>query len=373
MEIKTDFSAYLDKINSILLKSLPDTPDQFFIEKAFGRSGLNINGINLTSSREVQELLKPNRELLLSGGKRWRPLFLVLCAEGFIEKNRICGQQAEKLLSDAYTLTPLLEFVHTASLIHDDIEDHSQERRGKPAAYLTYGLDTALNSASWLYFEAPVCIKSIIQGEEVKQALYDAYLVELRKLHLGQAMDIYWHRQESFIPKQEEYLFMVKSKTGTLSSLAARIGSLIAGAKPEEVEEMALCASKIGAGFQIIDDVINLTTGNAGKDRGDDIVEGKKSLPVILFFEQASKEEQEELTGYFKEAHNSSTENPAVEKAINLMKKNNSIEKAREIGLKLIEESLEEFEQLLGSKNIALTKIKFLFQKMSPGKAGPHV
>ena len=97
MEIKTDFSAYLDKINSILLKALPDTPDQFFIEKAFERSGLNINGINLTSSREVQELLKPNRELLLSGGKRWRPLFLVLCAEAFIEKNRICGQQAEKL------------------------------------------------------------------------------------------------------------------------------------------------------------------------------------------------------------------------------------------------------------------------------------
>ena len=124
-----------------------------------------------------------------------------------------------------YSLTPLVEFVHTASLIHDDIEDNSDLRRGKPAAYITYGMDTALNAGSWLYFEAPVCINSLEISAEKKLQLYQVYTNELRKLHLGQAMDIFWHRNPEIFPSDDEYLAMVKSKTGTLASLAAIIAN----------------------------------------------------------------------------------------------------------------------------------------------------
>ena len=93
----------------------------------------------------IQNLIEPNKKLINLGGKRWRPLFLILCYELASEKNECHFTQEQ-----AYGLTPLVEFVHTASLIHDDIEDSADTRRGKPAAHITYGLDTALNAASWL-------------------------------------------------------------------------------------------------------------------------------------------------------------------------------------------------------------------------------
>lgn len=360
------FSSYLNKINAVLDKALPASADQTFVEESFGSLYKPCAGI--------QKLMEPNRDLMLSGGKRWRPLFLVLTAEAFLYKQRLEGEQGQKVLEEAYKLTPLVEFVHTASLIHDDIEDHSEERRGKPAAYLTYGLDTALNSASWLYFQAPVCIQQLNLEPQIQHSLYSAYLSELRKLHLGQAMDIHWHSQNTYIPDREEYLVMVKSKTGTLSSLAARCGALVAGADQIQAQQMSSAASKIGAAFQIIDDVINLTTGNVGKRRGDDIVEGKKSLPVILFFEEADEVDKKKLMALFEEAHNTSTENPAVEKSIILLEKYNSIEKARTLGLQLLEESLSEIESIFGSQgsdgqNPALVKIKTLFESISPKKA----
>ena len=158
---------------------------------------------------------------------------------------------------ETYSITPLVEFVHTASLIHDDIEDNADLRRGKPAAHITYGLDTALNAASWLYFEAPVCINKLQVSDTLKLELYKTYTNELRRLHLGQAMDIFWHRNPEVFPAENEYLAMVKCKTGTLASLAAKMGCIAGGLSKAEAERFGGIAADIGIGFQIIDDVIN--------------------------------------------------------------------------------------------------------------------
>ena len=89
----------------------------------------------------------------------------------FAEKT---GKEGSPALTEeqTYSITPLVEFVHTASLIHDDIEDNADLRRGKPAAHITYGLDTALNAGSWLYFEAPVCLETAKLTPEQKLAFY---------------------------------------------------------------------------------------------------------------------------------------------------------------------------------------------------------
>ena len=139
-----------------------------------------------------------------------------------------------------------------------------------------------MNAASWLYFEAPVCINKLQVSDTLKLELYKTYTNELRRLHLGQAMDIFWHRNPEVFPAENEYLAMVKCKTGTLASLAAKMGCIAGGLSKAEAERFGGIAADIGIGFQIIDDVINLTTGNPGKKRGDDIVEGKKSLPVLI-------------------------------------------------------------------------------------------
>lgn len=300
----------------------------------------------------IQNLITPNKKLIDLGGKRWRPLLLILCYELQKEKN---GEKALRE-DEAYELTPLVEFVHTASLIHDDIEDSADLRRGKPAAHITYGLDTALNAASWLYFEAPVCINQLEISDRKKLELYQVYTNELRRLHLGQAMDIFWHRTPGLFPTKEEYRGMVRCKTGTLASMAAKIGFLAGGASEEEAEKAGETAANIGMGFQIIDDVINLTSGNPGKKRGDDIVEGKKSLPVLIHTEK-NPDDAKVIASLMEKASREGIDSVAVEECISLLEKSGCIKEAAIEGKKLITENLDFFKSDL---------ISDLFESMIP-------
>ncbi len=354
------FKPYLDRIQDELAAALPFPVKEDWVKSAFGRLYDGVEPSHMTP------LLKPTCELVSLGGKRWRPLFLVLCAQAVLVSHNAPEEAQQGLLRTAFHLTPLVEFVHTASLIHDDIEDSSQFRRGKPAAYISYGLDTALNAASWLYFTAPICINTLLCPQELKAKLYYLYSMELRRLHLGQAMDIAWHRDKNFLPSVKEYLAMVQLKTGTLASLAAKIGVLSAGADKNLIESVGLSAAKIGAGFQIIDDVINLTSGNPGKKRGDDIVEGKKSLPVLLFLAQEGLDsiKGKKLVECFSLAGKEGIDSPSVEEAIGLLENSGLIEEARKRGLSFIEKGSSEFEELFGKDNSAVKKIALLFKEV---------
>ena len=289
----------------------------------------------------IQNLVVPNKELINLGGKRWRPLLMILCYE-IASKNNVPLVSSEEI----YNLTPLVEFVHTASLIHDDIEDNADLRRGKPAAHITYGLDTSLNAASWLYFVAPVCINNSSLSDDAKLLMYKVYSEELRRLHLGQAMDIYWHRNPSVFPTQQEYNSMVKCKTGTLASLAAKVGFILGGASKEEADKIGEIAANIGIGFQIIDDVQNLTIGNPGKKRGDDIVEGKKSLPVILHIEE-KPQDKEQIGNFMQIASKEGIESSSVENCISLLETSNCIKSATEKGIAYIKENCQFFNSEL--------------------------
>lgn len=327
-----DFSKLLSKIETALSSALPESTNENWIHESFGDLDNNI------TSSHIQNLIEPNQKLMELGGKRWRPLLLVLCyqmAKKVDETNALSEEQV-------YSLTPLVEFVHTASLIHDDIEDNSDLRRGKPAAYITYGMDTALNAGSWLYFEAPVCINSLEISVEKKLQLYQVYTNELRKLHLGQAMDIFWHRNPEIFPSDNEYLAMVKSKTGTLASLAAIIGCTAGGFSIDEAQKFGEIAANIGIGFQIIDDVINLTTGNVGKKRGDDIVERKKSLPVLIHA-QRFPEDKKLIAKYMDDASKNGINCDSVEACIKLLQKSECINDAAKLGTKLIKENCKLF------------------------------
>lgn len=288
------------------------------------------------TAEHLNNLILPNKNLIDLGGKRWRPLLMVLCYELFAKDHKAID---EKLI---YSLTPLVEFVHTASLIQDDVEDSADLRRGKPAAHITYGLDTAINASSWLYFEAPVCINNPEISDEFKLKLYQLFTKELRRLHLGQAMDIYWHRNKNIFPSIDEYNQMVRCKTGTLASLAAQVGVTAGGAEEKEAVSFGEIAANIGVGFQIIDDVINLTTGNAGKKRGDDIVEGKKSLPVLIHIEE-NPLDKEKISLYFDKAGKEGIDSTAVEDCIHLLETSNCIQKAAAEGSKLIYENCKKF------------------------------
>lgn len=337
-----EFSERLQKIEGVLNTYLPAQSTDDWRALSFGAID------SCVSQAHLSNLLEPCKNLVDLGGKRWRPLLLVLCAELASSKK----SEAEKIasLENAYNITPLVEFAHTASLIHDDIEDCADTRRGKPAAHITYGLDVALNAGSWLYFEASSCIKNLNISDSEKLRLYELFLLELRRLHLGQAMDILWHRNPELIPSVSEYTAMVRNKTGTLSRLAVKLGVLAGGAGEQIVEKAGGFAQDIGTGFQIIDDVINLTTGNPGKKRGDDIVEGKKSLPVLIHLEKVPGDAPR-LASLFSQARSEGIDSPAVEEAISIITGSGAVDEAKERGQKIIEENSNLLAGLFGTSD----------------------
>ena len=301
------------------------------------------------SEQEANTLLSaPYTALLSGGGKRWRPLLTVLAYE-------LAGGSDEKI----YALTPLIEGIHTASLIHDDIEDNSEMRRGKPAAHIAYGIDSALNSGSWLYFQALKSIEAYQIPTDIKLDLYAAALSHIRALHEGQALDIHWHRTAGFFPSQQEYERMIRLKTGALAELAAYTGMRAAGKAHKEAEAFASLFAKAGVGFQIIDDVKNIGRGNVGKKRGDDIVEGKKSLPVILHIAKYP-EHASAITAYFEQARSEGIDSPAVEQAIALL--SGSISEAEKQGQTAIGSVLTELTAQYG--RTAADNFEHLFRLM---------
>lgn len=306
-----DYTLILQKIEEILDNFLCSNCNENWIKQNFGTLPEGVD------KEHFNQLVQPCKNLVNLGGKRWRPVFLVLCSS-LISKDS----------SLAYNLTPVVELVHTASLIHDDIEDSADTRRGKPAAHITWGLDTAINAGSWLYFSAFSAIENSVTDISLKNKLTSLLSMELRRLHLGQAMDIYWHRNASVIPTQTSYTAMVRMKTGTLASLSGKLGIICAGGSDEQATSIGQIASEIGEGFQVLDDVINITTGNKGKKRGDDIVEGKKSLPVILHL-QKKPDDISLISEYFTQASKEGINSTAVEKVIQLLDSSNSIQEAK--------------------------------------------
>ena len=358
------FSNRLSRIETVLEEALPQNSTKKWTDMSFGSLP------DAVTERHFENLITPCRNLMLLGGKRWRPLLLVLCAEMAVERKKkqknLSSEQAAVLLDDAYSLTPLVEFVHTASLIQDDIEDGADMRRGKPAAYIVSGLDTALNASSWLYFEASAFIESRSLPDEKKCRLYKLFTQELRRLHLGQAMDIQWHRQPDLIPSIDEYTTMVRCKTGTLASFAAQAGILAGGGTEKEASHAGEIAAEVGIGFQILDDVQNLTTGNPGKKRGDDIVEGKKSLPV-LYHLQKHPEDTQKIAGLLAAAKNDGINSPAVEKCVVLLNKSGAVEQAYNTGRVLIQDkssALASLYETTGKDGIS--PVETLFADMLP-------
>jgi len=277
----------------------------------------------------------------------------------------------DKGLDAALPFTPLVEFPHNASLIHDDIEDNSDERRGKPAVHLIYGNDTAINSGAFLYFLPLACIKAGsgtgggADSEQINR-IWAVWASHMRALHLGQAMDIAWHRDFLSLPGLDEYNHMCRLKTGFLARLAAVLGVLCSGVSlpdftedlPPEFSSNAVerkiavletlaeafgeAAVQLGVGFQILDDVKNLDTGVPGKKRGDDIVEGKKSLPVLLYLHRYP-EKRDFAARCFTAARAGGTEAPEVEEFIGALEETGVLKEAREKGLGYIRKSREIF------------------------------
>lgn len=225
-----------------------------------------------------EELYKASRYLVDAGGKRLRPAVLILAAEAV-------GSNLKSVLPAAVAV----ELVHNFTLIHDDIMDRDDIRRGRPAVHTIWGEAGAILAGDTLYSKA-FEILSKVENEPARiLKCMDVLSKTCTEICEGQWLDMDFEKREKV--SKSEYIEMVEKKTSVLYAAAAKIGALLGGASDETAEALSEYGRLIGIGFQMYDDVLDMVTPEEvlGKVRGSDLMEGKHTLIVIDAFEKGVK------------------------------------------------------------------------------------
>lgn len=220
----------------------------------------------------------------LRGGAGFRP---ALC----IAACRAVGGAA----ADALDAAVALELLHTAFLVHDDVEDGSERRRGEPTLHVLHGVPLAVNAGDALAFLSLKPLFRTVRGKErLAVALLDEFELMLSRTLEGQATELGWVQEDVFDVTVEDYLRMILYKTSWYTAVTpCRAGVLIGSAGLANLSSCTRYGFLLGALFQIRDDLRSLLAeGTANEDVGDDIREGKRTLLTIHLLAHASPEEQ---------------------------------------------------------------------------------
>ena len=215
-------------------------------------------------------LYEASRHLVDSGGKRLRPSMLLLAAEA-------AGGKAAALAPAAVSI----ELIHNFTLIHDDIMDNADVRRGRPAVHKLWGESGAILAGDTLYSKA-FQVLGMTPAEPVRiLGAMNMLSRTCTAICEGQWLDMEFESRDRV--SEAEYMEMIEKKTGVLYGASAGMGAILAGASNEVVSAMDLFGRLTGMGFQLQDDVIDLTTPEnvSGKRQGGDLIEGKKTLIII--------------------------------------------------------------------------------------------
>lgn len=215
--------------------------------------------------------------IISAGGKRLRPALLLLCCGAL-------GYQG----TQRFNLAAVVEFIHTATLLHDDVVDESKLRRGNPTANETFGNAASVLVGDFLYSRA---FQMMVEARSMRimEVLADATNV-IAEGEVMQLMNM--HNAEL---DESGYLQVIRSKTAKLFEASARCGAILAGADPALEEACAEYGQALGTAFQVIDDVLDYA-GDAsvmGKSLGDDLREGKATLPLIVAMQRGTSLERD--------------------------------------------------------------------------------
>lgn len=218
-------------------------------------------------------LYEASRHLVDSGGKRLRPSMLLLAAEA-------AGGEALALAPAAVSI----ELVHNFTLIHDDIMDNADVRRGRPAVHKIWGQSGAILAGDTLYSKAFQVLGMTAASPERILGAMNMLSRTCTAICEGQWLDMEFESKDRVT--ENEYMEMIEKKTGVLYGASAGMGALLAGAPPEVVRALDEFGRLTGMGFQLQDDVIDLLTPEevSGKKQGGDLIEGKKTLIMIHAF-----------------------------------------------------------------------------------------
>ena len=253
----------------------------------------------LPTQEPLDFLYRPMRDYPERGGKRARPALVLLSCEAL-------GGDLRKAVRTASAF----EMFQSFAVIHDDIEDDSEFRRGKPCIHKLYGIPLSINVGDALYakvFEILYANRDLL-GCDTSMELIDEMIRGSMQTLEGQAYDIGWIRRQH-IPTEEEFMVMVTKKTGWYTGRGpCTAGAIVAGAGERERRHIGDFGEAMAVAFQIRDDLLNLvspkedaevgpslTSGAYGKERGGDIAEGKRTLIIIDLLRKCTAAERQEV------------------------------------------------------------------------------
>lgn len=266
------------------------------------------------ASKHAPRIPEVTAHLVEAGGKRLRPMLTLAAA-------RMCGYQGPYHVHLAATV----EFIHTATLLHDDVVDESQRRRGRPTANLLWDNKSSVLVGDYLFsrsFQLMVETGSLRVLDILANA--SATIAEGEVLQLTAAQDL---RTD-----EDVYLQVVRGKTAALFSAATEVGGVIAGAPEDQVRALFTYGDALGVAFQIVDDLLDYGGADAtiGKNTGDDFRERKVTLPII---KAVAKADAEERAFWVRVIEKGQQQDGDLEQARAIMVRHGAMEAARQDAL----------------------------------------
>jgi octaprenyl-diphosphate synthase len=225
---------------------------------------------------EVRLIPEIIHHLIGSGGKRFRPLLLLAAAE-------LCGYRGER----RYPLSAIIEFIHTATLLHDDVIDHAETRRGKVSANQVWGNAASVLVGDFLYSKS-----FHLMTDDGNMAILKLISTTTNTMSEGEVFQLM--KAGDVTITEKEYLLIVEKKTSILISAACAIGGILGNAAEGRIEALTRFGMRLGTAFQITDDTLDYVAKEEefGKAIGQDLREGKLTLPLIRTMRKCTPEEK---------------------------------------------------------------------------------
>lgn len=301
---------------------------------------------SVVDAEEPRGLYDPVRYVLQSGGKRLRPVLLLLAA-------RIFDVDTE----DALPAALAVEIFHNFTLVHDDIMDHADERRGRPTVHVRWDESTAILCGDYLMALAYQQLASSRRGDP--SALITRFHQTVARLCEGQTLDKEFETRSEV--SVDEYLDMVDRKTGALLQCALELGGMLGDAEERHLHMLATVGARVGRAFQIMDDLLDLTARDDrwGKTIGGDLIEGKKTYLLLRAIERAGADDREWL---LRIVHENGIAPEEVDEARERMRRSGVLEEARQEVLRYSDAALDSASGLPESE--AADTLRWLLKRM---------
>jgi octaprenyl-diphosphate synthase len=278
--------------------------------------------IGLESISSVEAITHISQYLQTGGGKRLRPILVLLCGKLF-------GPANEALVR----MGAVVEMIHTATLVHDDVIDMAKTRRGRPSINVVWGNHMSVLAGDWLYMQAfQVALR------ERQFALLDILIQLTQRMVEGELLQL--DRIGKIGVTEADYMELIDRKTASLFAACAQLGAVCGGANAEQEAKLADYAWNLGIAFQLVDDILDFTSREKilGKPVGNDLREGKVTLPLIYALESADPEERKLVETVLADGN---YDQVPFSKILHMLNRYNSIERAQQRAREFTEKARE--------------------------------